>query len=110
MRAVLGSELSQEVQPLGNNTIGFSVSLIAKSGNGLPKTMFINYVPCSLVRSRLLFPFPSSLHFPRLKTMFTSSSTTCTAPWCAFPVSGHRSCNLAPTHCHASQGRAPRIC
>jgi hypothetical protein len=40
------------MQPLGNNTIGFSVSLLASSGNGLPKTMFINYVPCSLVRAQ----------------------------------------------------------
>ena len=50
-RAVEGTKQNQEVQPLGNNTIGFSVSLLASSGNGLPKTMFINYVPCSLVRT-----------------------------------------------------------
>lgn len=46
------------MQPLGNNTIAFSVSLLASSGNGLPKTMFINYVPCSLVRAQSRLPFP----------------------------------------------------
>ena len=44
------------MQPLGNNTIRFGVSLLASSGNGLPKTMFINYVPCSLVRAQSCLP------------------------------------------------------
>jgi len=34
----MGADMTQAVQPLGNNTVEFSV--------------FINYTPCSLVRCR----------------------------------------------------------
>ncbi len=48
----MGADMTQAVQPLGNNTVEFSVSIIVSSGNGLPRTVFINYTPCSLVRCR----------------------------------------------------------
>lgn len=52
----MGADMTQAVQPLGNNTVEFSVSIIVSSGNGLPRTVVLNNTPCSLLPATGWFP------------------------------------------------------
>lgn len=49
--------------PLGSSSSNFTTTLLVSSGNGLPRSVSINYTPCSLVRSAHMpcIPFPPLL-------------------------------------------------